>query len=88
MFAIAAFIATICLSNLIIHFLPLEDRRKKKLMKISGCLATVSSLGFFYWKLQKNKEIAPPMSPKLSQVSADSFSQASRFSGGSLLSDF
>tara|TARA_B100000963_G_C22549242_1_gene635944 strand:- start:301 stop:558 length:258 start_codon:yes stop_codon:yes gene_type:complete len=85
MLVIAAYIATLCFIKIILNFLPIEEDKKKLIMRSSGCIATVVALLFYY----KKQGIDPPFSPKLSQMSrSDSFSQASAFSGGSLLSDF
>ena len=85
MLVIAAYIATLCLTKIILHFLPVHEDKKKLIMQTSGCIATVVAILVHY----KEAAIDPSFSPKLSQISrSDSFSQASVFSGGSLLSDF
>lgn len=89
MLVIAAYIATLCLIKLILGLLPLEEERKKLIMRVSGCVASVVALLFHYRKSGSDPMLSTPLSPKLSQMSrSDSFSQASAFSGGSLLSDF
>ena len=89
MLFIAAYIATLCLTKLILGILPLEEDRKMLIMRMSGCIATCVALLFYYRQSGIDPTVLSPLSPKLSQMSrSDSFSQASAFSGGSLLSDF
>ena len=84
---IAAYIATLCVIKLVLHILPLEEDRKKLIMQTSGCFASVAAFLYHYRKTGTSP--MAPLSPKLSQMStSDSFSQASVFSGASLLSEF
>ena len=87
MLVIAAYIATLCIIKLVTGLLPLDEDRKKLIMRTSGCLASVIALLLHYRRTGTAPDL--PLSPKLSQMSrSDSFSQASAFSGGSLLSEF
>ena len=86
MLLIAAYIATIFLIKIVLMMIPVDEDNKKLIMRVSGCFAT--AIMFLLYKTS-GKEALSPLSPRLSQMSkSNSFSQASVFSGESLLSDF
>ena len=77
MLVIAAYIAILCLTKLILSMIPLDEENKKLIMRAMGCFATVFVILFHYKQSGITESVLPPLSPKLSAMSkSDSFSGA------------
>lgn len=81
MIIIVAFIVTLVMVKMFLYTVPLEEKNKRIIMRVSSCFATVVAIIYYY----RSKGITPP---EINLTRSDSFSQASMISGGSLLSDF